>query len=372
VHTNSESSRDTSHLDKAFDVAIRLSFVGLIIYWCTKIIAPFFLPVLWGLIISVAIYPVFLKLKGWLGGRNTLAGVVFILVSLALVITPTVMLTDSLITGATGLNRNLDEGTLTVPPPADSVKEWPAIGERTHAAWLQASRDLESMTTKYNDQLRALGTWLVGGVAALGGAVVQTIFSLIIAGVFMMNAIGGGRIAYAFADRVGGEHGRDLVDISIDTIRSVVRGVLLVAIIQSLMAAAGLWFAGVAGAGFWAFLVLVIAIVQLPPILVLGPIAAYVFSANDSTVVAVVFLVWSLIVSGADGFLKPMFLGRGVAVPMLIILVGAIGGMITAGVIGLFIGAVILALGYKLVELWLGGASKQEDAQPATVVTDDA
>ena len=363
MNTHNESSRDTSHLDKAFDVAIRLSFVGLIIFWCTKIVAPFFLPVLWGLIISVALYPVFLKLRGWLGGRNTLAGAVFIVVSLAVVLVPTVLLTDSMITGATGLTRNLDAGTLTVPPPADSVKEWPAIGEKTHAVWLQASRNLESVTTKYNDQLKALGAWLVGGVAKLGGAVVQTIFALIIAGVFMMNAIGGGRLAYVFADRVGGEHGRELVNISIGTIRSVVRGVLLVAMIQSLMSAVGFWFAGVEGAGFWAFLVLVLAIVQLPPILILGPIAAYVFSANDSTVVAVIFLVWSLIVSGSDSFLKPMFLGRGVAVPMLIILVGAIGGMIAAGVIGLFIGAVILALGYKLVTVWLGSAPQQEDPQ---------
>ena len=106
--------------------------------------------------------------------------------------------------------------------------------------------------------------------------------------------------------------------------------------------------------GFWAFLVLIVAIIQLPPILILGPIAAYVFANNDSTVVAVVFLIWSLVVSGSDGFLKPIFLGRGVAVPMLVVLVGAIGGMIAAGVIGLFLGAVILvcALGYLGV-VWL-------------------
>jgi len=350
-------------MDKALDIAIRLSFIGLIVFWCTKIVAPFFMPVLWGMIIAVAVYPIFLKLKKWLGGRNTLAGVVFILVSLALVLVPTVLLTDSLIDGATGLTRGIDEGTLSVPPPSDSVKEWPGIGERTHAAWSQASANLQVFGQKYRDQLKALGTFVAGAAAAMGGAIVQTIFSLILAGVFMMNAIGSGRIAYVFAERIGGAKGRELVDISIATIRSVVRGVLLVAVIQSLMAAAGLVFAGVQGAGFWALLVLILAIVQLPPILILGPIAAYVFSANDSTVVAVIFLIWSLVVSGADGFLKPIFLGKGVAVPMLIILVGAIGGMITAGVVGLFVGAVILSLGYKLIEVWLGDTVIQEDPQ---------
>ena len=371
MNLNTESSKDTSHLDRALEVATRLAFVGLIVFWCTKIVTPFFLPVLWGLIISVALYPVFLKLKSWLGGRNTLAGVLFIVVSLALVISPTAWLADSLIDGATALNTSIKEGTLTVPPPAESVKTWPAIGERTHAAWSQASRDLGSTTAKYADQLKALGSWLAGSIAAMGGAVVQTIFSLIIAGVFMMNALGGGRVAYAFAERMGGENGRELVDISIATIRSVVKGVLLVAAIQGLMAAAGLWFAGVGGAGFWALLVMIVAIVQLPPILILGPIAAYVFSANDSTVVAVIFLIWSLVVSGADSFLKPLFLGRGVAVPMLVILIGAIGGMIAAGVIGLFIGAVILSLGYKLVEAWLGDSLDRNDPDTEAVATND-
>jgi len=363
MNSNTGSEKDTSHMDRALDVALRLAFVGLIILWCSRIINPFFMPLMWGMVIAIALFPVFEKLKGWLGGRNNLAGVVFIVVSLALVITPTVLLTDSLIDGATRLKDAMDEGTLTVPPPSDSVKEWPAVGEKVHAAWLQSSRDFGGAASKYSDQLKALANWMAGSIAALGGAVVQTIFSLIIAGILMMHAMGGGRVAYAFADRLGGEQGRELVTISIATIRSVVKGVLLVAMIQALMAAAGLVFAGVDGAGFWAVLVMVVAIMQLPPILILGPIAVYVFSANDSTVVAVIFLIWSLVVSGADGFLKPIFLGRGVAVPMLVILIGAIGGMISAGIIGLFVGAVVLSLGYKLIEAWLGESWSQENAE---------
>jgi predicted PurR-regulated permease PerM len=364
VNTNNDSVKDTSHLDRAMDVAIRLAFVGLIALWCSKIITPFFMPLVWGLIISVALYPVFLKLKGWLKGGNTLAGVVFILVSLALVLVPTVLLTDSIIHGAISLSKGLEEGTLSVPPPSEKVKEWPVIGEKVYADWSQMSNHLGGNISKYSDQLKSLAGWMTGSVAALGGAMVQTIFALIIAGVLMMNAHGGGRVAYAFAHRLGGEKGEELVTISVATIRSVVKGVLLVAMIQGLMAAAGLVFAGVGGAGFWALLVMVVAIAQLPPILVLGPIAAYVFSANDSTTVAVIFLVWSLIVSFSDGFLKPIFLGRGVPVPMLVILVGAIGGMITQGIIGLFVGAVILSLGYKLTQAWLGDSLKMGDPAP--------
>ncbi|MDX2475515.1 MAG: AI-2E family transporter [Candidatus Krumholzibacteria bacterium] len=348
------NGNDTGHMDRAMDVAIRLTFVGFIVYWCGKIFAPFFLPVLWGAIIAVALYPLFLKLKKSLGDRNRTAGILFIVISLTLVIAPTAVLTESLIDGASSVKEKLDEGTLTVPPPNESVKEWPVIGGRTYGAWLKASQNLGDQSSKYTEQVKSFASWLAGTIAALGGVIVQTIISLIIAGVFMMNAIGGGRVAYAFADRVGGDGARELVTISIATVRSVVRGVLLVAIIQSLMAAVGLWFAGVPAVGLWAAIVLMLAIVQLPPIIILGPIAAYVFASNDSTAVAIVFLIWSLVVSGADGFLKPIFLGRGVAVPMLIILVGAIGGMIAAGIIGLFLGAVILSLGYKLTQSWLG------------------
>ena len=363
MNTNNESTADGKYMNQALDIAIRLAVIGVIVLWCMRIVAPFVLPVLWGVIIAVALYPVFLKLKKWLGGRNTLAGTVFILGSLALVLVPTVLLTGSVVDSTKGLAHGIEEGTLVVPSPSDSVKEWPVIGEKTHATWLQASRDLEDALGKHADQLKGLGAWLVGEAAAMGVVIVQTIFSLIIAGVFMMNATGSGRAAHAFAERLGGDKGRELVDISTDTIRSVVRGVLLVAMIQGLAAAAGLVFADVGGAGFWALLVMMVATVQLPPILVLGPIAVYVFSANDSTVVAVIFLIWCLIISVADGFLKPLFLGRGVAVPMLVILMGAIGGVIVAGFIGLFVGAVILSLGYKLVEAWLGDSMKQEDPQ---------
>ena len=154
-----------------------------------------------------------------------------------------------------------------------------------------------------------------------------------------------------------------MIEIAVATIRSVVKGVLAVAVLQSLLASVGLFVASVPGAGFWALLVLIVAIVQLPPILVLGPIAIWVFSASESAGVAVFFLIWSIVVSTSDMFLKPLLLGRAVRVPMLVILIGSIGGMLRSGVVGLFTGAVILALGYQLVVLWMEDTSTVVDAQ---------
>jgi len=341
------------YLGKALDIAVRLTVIAVIIIAAFRIFSPFLTAVVWGTIIAIALYPVFEKLKSLFGGRNRLAGILFILISLALIITPTVLLTGSIIDGAKRLDQGLEEGTLKVPPPAEKVQDWPVIGKSLYQTWSSASVNLEATIAKLDPQLDKLKAKLAASVAGMGAAIVQTIFSLIIAGILMMTSKGGGNVAREIATRLAGEDGPPMVDTSIDTIRSVVKGVILVAAIQSLLAAIGLVVAQVPLAGFWAVLVLIVAIIQLPPILILGPIAVYVFSANDSTAIAVGFLIWSLIVSGSDGFLKPLFLGRGVKVPMLVILIGAIGGMLRAGVIGLFIGPVILAIGYQLFKAWV-------------------
>jgi predicted PurR-regulated permease PerM len=127
----------------------------------------------------------------------------------------------------------------------------------------------------------------------------------------------------------------------------------------------------VPGAGLWAVLVLVLAVIQLPPILVLGPVAAYVFS-EASTVTAVLFLVWALVVSASDAVLKPLLLGRGLDIPMLVILLGAIGGMVFAGIIGLFVGSVVLALSYRLFLAWLAQDFYLDETAEDAVGTEQA
>jgi predicted PurR-regulated permease PerM len=167
------------------------------------------------------------------------------------------------------------------------------------------------------------------------------------------NAPGGYNITRKILSRLAGEdNGQAYTDLTKATIRSVAQGVLGVAIIQAVLAGLGMFIMDVPGWGLWTMLILVLAIAQLPPILVLGFVIVYVFSVADTTP-AVIFLIYSLIVSASDGFLKPLFLGRGMETPMLVILLGAIGGMILSGIIGLFVGAIVLALGYELFMAWL-------------------
>lgn len=357
-----DSSNDQAFLNRGIDLAIRITVLAIIVVACYNIFSPFLMPVVWGAIIAVALYPLFLKLKAVLGGRNRLAGTLFIIVSLALILVPSWLLTESLIEGTVNLGQKLQEGTLEVPPPPEKVKTWPAIGERVYATWSAASVNLEAVLHKLSPQLKSIGNWLIATFTGFGAAIIQTIFALIIAGIFMMNSVGAGRLSRAIGRRLGGDKGEEMVVISGATIRSVVKGVLLVAITQSVLAGLGMYVAHVPMAGLWALLVLVVAVIQLPPILILAPIILYMFSVNDSTVTNVIFTIWCLIVSGSDAFLKPLFLGRGVDVPMIVILIGAIGGMIAAGVIGLFIGAVILAIGYKLFAAWVEDSWPKKEA----------
>ena len=352
------NNSDQSEEDKAFhtrtmDAAIRIGLLALLLLWCFNIVKPFIFPVLWGAILAVAIYPLFVKAYTALGGRQKLTATLITLFALALLITPTVMLSGSLVEGYKSLAADVEAGTLVVPPPADTVKEWPLIGEKLHGAWKLASVDLEATLNKFRPQLKTISKWLLSAAAGVGGGILMFVVSIIIAGAFLVYGRSGRHAMETVAGRILGQNGsKKFVDLVGATIRSVAQGVLGVALIQSILAGIGLLVIGVPYAGAWAGLVLLLAIVQLPPLLVLGPVIVYVFSVAE-TVPAIIFMIWSLIVSFSDAFLKPLFLGRGMEIPMLVILMGAIGGMILSGIIGLFVGAVVLAVGYSLFRLWL-------------------
>jgi predicted PurR-regulated permease PerM len=277
------------------------------------------------------------------------------------------ILAESTIGALQSVATEIEDGTAQIPPPADNVADWPIIGNRVYELWSAAATNLESTINQFRPQLRAAGRQALALAGHTVGSAFLFAFSIIIAGVLLTTASSGYATARNIASNlVGKERGPAFTDLAILTIRSVAKGVLGVALIQTILAAIGLLAAGVPGAGVWAGLVLILAIVQLPPLIVLGPIAIWYFSVAEP-VPAIVFLVYASVVSVSDTFLKPLLLGRGVEVPMLVILIGAIGGAIAKGIIGLFVGAVILALGYELVKLWMAPDQPELDmAESAT------
>jgi len=356
--SGSDSSNVTSNI---IEVAIRLTLLLLLATWCFMIISPFILPVMWGVIIAVAIYPLFAKLKSALGGRNKLAATVYTLIALAILITPTVMISASLVDTVQVLADKYEQGTLTVSPPDEAVKHWPFIGNEVYGVWMHASENLDETVEEYKPQLKTLGDKIVASAAGAGGTVLIFVVSIIISGVLVANATGAHHLTVRLFSRLINEkQGEVYTQLSRDTIRSIAQGVLGIAVIQAILSAIGMYVMHVPAWGLWTILILVLAIVQMPPLLVLGFVVAYVFTVADTTP-AVLFAIYALIVSTSDTWLKPLLLGRGVATPMLVILLGAIGGAILDGVIGLFVGAVVLALGYELFMAWLVvGETKQE------------
>ncbi len=352
----------------AIESAIRIALVFLLVLWCFNIVRPFLLLTLWGAILAVAVYPLFDKLQAALGGREKLSATLMTVIALAMLVTPTVMLSESAIANSQNLATAMREGTLHIPPPAAGVKDWPLIGDELYGVWSQASTNLSALLGNYTEQLKGVAKWVLGAAAGAGATVLKFVVSIIIAGVFLVYARSGQAAVQKVSLRLMGDPlGRQFSGMAGATIRSVAQGVLGVAIIQSVLAGLGMLLVGVPYAGIWAMLVLFLAVVQLPTILVLGPIIVYVFSAT-TTGPAIAFMVWSLLVGVSDSFLKPMLLGRGLETPMLVILLGAIGGMILSGIIGLFVGAVVLAVGYELFMLKLNEGVEHSTDGPGQLV----
>ncbi len=346
------SGPDPVVVKSIIEAGIRLGLLFLLAAFALKVLAPFINLVLWATIIAVAVYPLFQWLTKKLGGRTKLAATLFVLVSLALILIPSSIFFGEAIEESKAVTERLEAGTLSVPPPSPQVKEWPAIGERAFDLWSQASQNLQATLSAYKDQVRAVVQWGLGAIAGLGGTVLQFVLSVLISGLLLANAGPAVTGVTAVASRFFGEDATAMVVLAEKTIRSVTVGVIGIAIIQSILSLIGMAIIGVPLASLWALLVLVLAIVQLPPIIVLGPVMVYAFAAK-STTAAIFFLIYGLLVSGSDAVLKPLLLGRGVDVPMLVILLGAIGGMISYGIIGLFVGAVVLAVAYQLLVAWV-------------------
>lgn len=342
--------------NRSIELLIRIGFLILLIAASLMILAPFMIILIWGVIIAIAQFPLFKKSVNALGNKKTLTAVLFILAGLIVIIIPSLMLAESSASGYQNLLRAFEEGRLTIPPPTENVNEWPLIGKNLYTIWGQASNNLLELLSEYNgqhsEQVKEFIGWLLKTLTSIGFTFLQFIISIIIAGVLLAKADMGAETAKEFAKRLVGDNAENFINLTIGTIRSVVQGILGVALIQALASVILLIIFNIPVPGLWALFVLILATVQLSPLLILGPISIYVFSVLD-TVPATVFTVLAVLISMSDGFLKPLLLGRGVDIPMLVVLLGAIGGMLAFGVLGLFVGAVVLAVSYKLMMAWL-------------------
>ena len=359
MKNSTDSAQEQQSGNDPVDIAVRIGLIALLTFWCLYIAAPFVGPVIWGAIIAIGSYPLYRWLQAKLGLGGGLTATLYTLVLLSVLITPTVILSGALIDQGQGLSADLQEGTLTIPPPPESVAGWPLIGEKVSAFWTQLSADPKGTLGRVEPQLKKLLKWLVQSAAGAGLGILMFVFSIIIAGVFLATAKSGRRAAEAIFTRLVGKKGKAMTDLAQSTVTSVVNGILGIALLQTLLAGMGFVAMDIPGAGALAAICLVLAVVQIDILLILIPLSIYAFS-TAGTAAAIAFLVWNLAVGLMNNVLKPILLGRGVEAPMAVIFIGAIGGLVAHGIIGLFVGAVVFVLGYTLFMAWLKDADTEE------------
>ena len=352
MSASSDGTPRTDRFRDTLELMIRIGLLLLLVVWCFQIVRPFLTPILWGVIIAIAAAPAWRWLTPALGGGPKLASALFVLLLLAVFIAPVVSVSGALIDSLHHVAAMFRSGELRIPPPPESIAGWPLIGERLSAFWSLSASNLEAAAESLSPQLKALGTWLLATAANLGLAILQFVFSLVIAGIVLANGDRSRAGLEKLTQRLIGPSGRQLLELTESTIRSVATGIVGVALIQATLTGVVLVAADIPGAGFLALLALFLCIIQLGPTLILLPAVVYVFSTSG-TVTAVIFAVASAVLAVMDNFLKPLLLGRGVAAPMLVIFVGAIGGFLSMGIIGLFVGSVLFVLFYTLLKTWL-------------------
>lgn len=336
----------------AIEIATKVGLLAMVIYISYLIAKPFIAIIVWGIIIAVALSPVINSLEKRFGNRKKVI-IGFTVAIIAALLIPSYMLSGSVIESSQTLVHAMQDGNVTVPPPTEKVKEWPLIGEKAYAFWDSASNNLRKTLEPYSEDIRKMVKSIFSALGSGLGTVFMFIGSFIIAAAFLIGRDRAGKFYHTILRRIVGEdRGDEWAVLTTLTIRSVVTGVLGVAVIQATFALVGLVLMGVPFAVVLAIGIMFLTIIQIPALLIIGPVIAYVFSQGSGTA-EIVFTIYMLIVGASDGVLKPILMGRGVDIPMLIILIGAIGGMILMGMIGLFIGAVIFALAYKLFGLWI-------------------
>jgi len=359
---SSQANRD--YIERAMESAIRIATVAALVVASALILSPFLSVLAWAVILAVASYPAYDLLVEKTGNRRRIAAVICVLVALLFVILPSIMLAESLVDSIQTIRERIETGTLAMPDAPARVRDWPLVGERVYEYWVLAQTNMQAALSNIQPQLEQLGRSILGIVTGAGKALLQFVLSIIIAGVILAHSKTNAHFAKRVFLRLAPERGEGISKLAEQAVRGVAIGVVGVSLIQAALAGIGFVVIDLPGAALWALLVLILGVIQLPSVLVMIPIIIWAFN-NMETFPAVVFTVFAVVVSLLDNVLKPIFMGRGVDAPMLVVFLGAIGGFITSGFIGLFTGAIILVLAYDLFIVWLepksGLAAENED-----------
>jgi predicted PurR-regulated permease PerM len=366
----SEESNETAMLEgptKALVISvIRIGALGLLAYWCLILVEPFMTIVAWSIVFAVALYPVFVWTAVRLSGHRALAAAAITIVSLLVILGPATWLGLSLIGTLRFLIDQFGDGSIVVPPPPDAVKSWPLIGETVYETWYLASTNLKALLLGIAPQLKSLGGSLLGAAGSTGLNILKFIVAVVVSGFLFIPGPALAQSAKKLLHLVAAKRGEEFIDLAGATIRNVSRGVIGVSVLQTLLVGIGLMVAGVPAAGLLSFLVLLLGIVQFPS-LILAPLVIWSWITMETTA-ALLFSAYMVPVSLLDNILRPLVMAQGLNVPLPVILIGVIGGTLAHGVIGLFVGPIVLSVAWQLLIFWLDeatdGSTNEIDVEP--------
>lgn len=335
-----------------FETILQLGLVFLIIGFCFNLLSPFVTPLLWAIIFAIILFPLFNVLQKKLKGKKSLSATFIILSILALIILPSISFFAGVTSSIMEAKAGIDAGTLKIDAPGQAIKEWPVIGDKAYDFLYSASTNIEKTLVEHKEQIKHIFVKVLGSILSSIVTILQVVLSVIIAGV-LMSSLSAQNLATNFIIRIAGDKGDEIIEITISTVRQVVKGVIGVAVIQTLIQGVGLFLCGVPFPGILTLLCLILSIIQIGPIIVNIGVIGYLFSTGDSSTAAIMWSIYFLLSGLSDNVLKPLLLGKGALVPMLVIFIGVIGGFIMSGFIGLFIGPIVFSIGYKLFIAWM-------------------
>jgi predicted PurR-regulated permease PerM len=343
----------------------QLLVLGALIVSSFWIVRPFIVAATWATMIAVATWPLLLHVQAWLGGRRSLAVAVMTIVLLSVLLVPFYFGVTAIVENAERIPEwSKSVETLTLPQPPAWVSAIPLMGSRLAARWQQlAGSTREEVSAHIAPFARALALWFVGQVGNLGLLLVHFLLTVVVVAILYSNGETVVRGADRFARRLAGPQGEEAVHLAARAVRAVALGVIVTAIVQTALAGIGLAIAGVPFVSILTAVIFILAVAQLGPVLVLIPATIWVFSRSGA-VWGSAFLVWAIVCSTLDNFLRPALIRRGADLPLLLIFAGVIGGLIAFGVIGLFIGPVVLAVAYTLLVEWVSEGDRSDEHGP--------
>lgn len=332
---------------------IRLSALALLLFWAVILIRPFIVIGVWSIVLAVALYPLFKWVSNRLGGSPKLAAILITFCGLLIIVGPVTWLVLALVEGLRLLAAQLEAGGFAIPAPPSGVKLWPFVGVRLYEFWDLAATNFKAAAREIIPQLKPLGSGLLEMAASAGTGILQFFVSVIVAGFLFIWGPGLITTVKALSRRMDSSRGEKFLELTGSTIRAISRGVIGVSLLQSLLAGIGLLAANVPVAGLITLSVLILGILQIGPSIVLVPVIIWSWLTMDTTV-AILLTAYLIPVNLMDNILRPIAMSRGLSTPMPVILLGAIGGMLAHGLVGLFLGPVVLGVVWELLVAWAG------------------